>query len=228
MGILLINQSSAIKDDDVKRIAEACDIQLREHVAPAWNFADPLSVAFGKELDNESFPFFFVDDIPEAPGALAYHYVQDNGMPAGKIGVKTTLRAKELVSVSTSHEAVELQCDIFCASWSFSSEQRCLVATEACDPVESYTYMIGDQSVSDFVTPYYFTDNALGHPLDYMGKVTKTFEIAPGGYQIQMKAGRVFNKYGEGFSDVLRKAKDANKTRTYWREITMAIALEAN
>ena len=227
MGIVLINQSTAIKDADVKGIAEACDIQLREHVAPAWNFADPLGVTFASESDPESFPFYFVDDIPETPGALAYHYVDDNGMPAGKIGVKTTLRVKESVSVSTSHEAVELQCDIFCASWSFSSEHRCLVATEACDPVESYAYPIGGQSVSDFVTPYYFTDNALGHPLDYMNKLSKTFQIAPGGYQIQMKAGQVFNKYGNKFSKALRKAKDANQTRTYWRQITMAIALES-
>src|SRR5207249_1178530 len=115
---------------------------------------------------------------------------------------------------------VELQCDIFCASWSFSSELRCLVATEACDPVESYSYEISGQTVSDFVTPYYFTDNSLGHPLDYMGRLSKTFEIASGGYQIQMKAGRVFNRYGDGFPDALRAAKDANKTRTYWRQIT--------
>ena len=228
MGIVLINQSSAIKDDDVKQIAAACHIQLRDHVGPAWNFAEPLSVSFASKPDANSFAFFFVDDIPEAPGALAYHFVDDNGMPAGKIGVKTTLNAGESVSAATSHEAVELQCDIFCAAWSFSSELRCLVATEACDPVQSYSYKVGGQDVSDFVTPYYFTDNALGHPLDYMKKLSKTFEIAPGGYQIQMKAGRVFNKYGDGLTDALRAAKDANQTRTYWRQITMAIALEPN
>ena len=94
MGIVLINQSSAIKDDDVKRIAEACHIQLRDHVGPAWNFAEPLSVTFASEPDADSFAFFFVDDIPEAPGALAYHFVDDNGMPAGKIGVETTLRGR--------------------------------------------------------------------------------------------------------------------------------------
>jgi len=228
MGIVLINQSTAIKDDDVKRIAEACHVQLRDHVGPAWNFAEPLSVAFATATDADSFAFFFVDDIPEAPGALAYHFVDDNGMPAGKIGVKTTLSAGESVSSATSHEAVELQCDIFCAAWSFSSEHRCLVATEACDPVQSYSYKIGKQDMSDFVTPYYFTDNAIGHPLDYMGKLSKTFEIAPGGYQIQMKAGRVFNKFGDGLTDALRAAKEANQTRTYWRQITMAIALQSD
>ena len=227
MGIVLINQSTAIKDAEIKKIAHACHVQLRDHVGPAWNFAEPLSVSFAAKAAADDFPFYFVDDIPEAPGALAYHYVDDNGMPAGKIGVRTTLDAKESVSSATSHEAVELQCDIFCAAWSFSSEHRCLVATEACDPVQSYSYKIGDQDVSDFVTPYYFTDNALGHPLDYMNKLSKTFEIAPGGYQIQMKAGKVFNKYGEGLSDALRAAKDANQTRTYWRQITMAIALQA-
>jgi hypothetical protein len=51
--------------------------------------------------------------IPEAPGALAYHFVQPDGVPAGKIGVETTLNAGETVASATSHEAVELQCDIF-------------------------------------------------------------------------------------------------------------------
>jgi hypothetical protein len=226
VGIVLINQSSAISDDEVRQTAEACDTQLREHVAPAWNFAEPLSVAFATEVAADSFPFLFVDDIPEAPGALAYHYVEDNGMPAGKIGVNTTLQANESVSAAASHEAVELQCDIFCAAWSFSSEHRCLVATEACDPVQSYSYQIGDVDVSDFVTPYYFTDNALGHELDYLGMISKPFEIAPGGYQIRLKAGRVYNRYGDQFSDALRAAKDASHTRTYWRQITVAIALQ--
>ena len=230
MGITFINQSTAITDEDVKRIAEACDIQLRRDVGPSWNIDKPLKVKAGKNPTKGSYPFFLVDDIPEAPGALAYHYVQDNGVPAGKIGVKTTLKAKESVSSAASHEAVELQCDIFCSAWSYSDRLRCLVATEACDPVQNGTYEIqvadGTQvEVSNFVTPYYFTENALGNALDHLGQLKETFGIAPGGYQIQMKGGKVNNVFGAGVSAELKDAKAASQARTFWRHVTMATAL---
>jgi len=143
--------------------------------------------------------------------------------------VSTTLAAHESVSSATSHEAVELQCDIFCASWSYSNRLHCLVATEACDPVQSDTYTIptggGAVEVSNFVTPYYFTEDALGAPLDHLGTVKETFGIAKGGYQIRMKGGAVTNVFGEGFSDDVRAGKEAGHGRTFWRHVTMALAM---
>ena len=228
MAIALINQSSSITDEQVKNIADACNAQLHDHVAPAWDIKSPQEVRTG--LESSSYPFFFVDTIPEAPGALAYHFVQDNGIPAGKIGVETTLKAGESVESATSHEAVELQCDIFCAAWSYSDRLQCLVATEACDPVQADTYEIevADRTkveVSNFVTPYYFTEDPLGQPLDHLGNLKQTFDISPGGYQIQMKAGKVSNVYGANFSSALRAGKEASRGRTFWRNVTMAIAM---
>ncbi len=228
MGIVLINQSAKISDKDVKNIAEACDLQLRNDVAPAWDISRPLTVTTTPDLS--SYPFYLVDTIPEAPGALAYHFVQPDGVPAGKIGVQTTLQAGDTVAGATSHEAVELQCDIFCASWSFITRLHCLVATEACDPVQgdSYTIKVADGSaipVSNFVTPYYFTDNPLKEPLDHLGKLQETFAISPGGYQIRMRGGKVTNVYGDEVSAALRKGKEASHGRTFWRHVTMALAL---
>jgi hypothetical protein len=230
MSITLVNQSSLIADAEVESIAAACNLQLQNEVSAAWGIKDPLKVTTG--ADPAAYQFLFVDEIPEAPGALAYHYVDpDTGIPAGKIGVKVTRDAGESVSSATSHEAVELQCDVFCASWSFSNRLRCLVATEACDPVQSQTYTIdvggSAVEVSNFVTPYYFTDNALGNPLDHLQKLSRTFDIAPGGYQIQMKAGRVHNVFGANFSSALRAAKEASQGRTFWRNVTMALVMES-
>ena len=230
MGIVLINQSSAITATEVARIAQACHSQLQNEVALAWGIKDPLTVTAAASAGPGSYPFFLVDNIPEAPGALAYHWVQENGVPAGKIGVKTTQSAGESVSSATSHEAVELQCDIYCATWSFSNRLRCLVATEACDPVQSETYSITVDGtavqVSNFVTPSYFTDNALGSTLDHLGSLNQTFAVAHGGYQIQMKAGRVHNAFGDGVSDALRAGKEASQGRTFWRGVTMALAMQ--
>jgi len=228
MNIALINHSTAISDEEVKHIAEACDIQLQRDVAPVWDIMHPLRVKSARS--HNDYPFYLVDEIPEEKDALAYHYVQDNGVPAGKIGVKVTMDAGETVSSATSHEAVELQCDIFCASWSYSTRLRCLVATEACDPVQSDVYTVETHDgtrvqVSNFVTPAYFTDDPLGKPLDHLGKVHKTFDIAKGGYQVRMKAGRVDNVYGRDFSARVRAGKEASHGRTFWRNVTMALAM---
>jgi len=228
VGITFINQSKLITDKEVANIAAACNSQLANEVAAAWDIDHPLPVTTKKDAD--SYPFFFVDEIPEAPGALAYHYVQDDGVPAGKIGVKTTLDAKESVESAASHEAVELQCDIFCATWSYSDKLQCLVATEACDPVQgdSYTITVADGTkvpVSNFVTPYYFTDNPLKHPVDHLGTLKDPFDIAAGGYQIRMKGGKVSNVFGPDASKALMDGKAASHGRTFWRNVTMYLAL---
>ena len=137
-----------------------------------------------------------------------------------------------MVETAASHEAVELQCDIFCASWSFSNRLSCLVATEACDPVQgdSYTVDIADGTkvpVSNFVTPAYFTDNALGNKVDYLGKLNETFAISPGGYQIQMKGGAVKQAWGAQAPAALREGKARSQGRTFWRAVTMAIAMQS-
>jgi hypothetical protein len=231
MGIVLINQSTVLTDAEVHQIAAACDHQLRNEVAKAWNIRDPLRVTTAN--DPQAYPFFLVDTIPEEAGALAYHYVQDNGIPAGKIGVKTTQDAGESVSSATSHEAVELQCDIFCASWSYSDRLRCLVATEACDPVQNDTYTVKVAGatlveVSNFVTPSYFTEDAQGRPLDHLGSLKETFSIAKGGYQIRMKGGKVTNVFGDSFSPTVRAGKEASRGRTFWRHVTMALAMSGD
>jgi hypothetical protein len=232
MNIRLINQSSSISDAEVKNIAAACAIQLANDVGPAWGISEPLTVTVGTvPEDSSSYPFFLVDTIPDVPGALAYHYVQPNGVPAGKIAVQTTIQAGETVASATSHEAVELQCDEFCASWSFSTRLSCLVATEACDPVQGDTYNItvagSKVPVSNFVTPYYFTDNPLKQTLDHLGNLSQSFDISPGGYQIRMKGGKTTNVYGPAVSAALRKGKEASQGRTFWRHVTMALALSA-
>lgn len=79
--------------------------------------------------------------------------------------------------------------------------------------------------VSNFVTPYYFTEDSLGNKLDHLGVLNRPFAIAPGGYQIQMKAGKVDSVFGAAVSAELRAAKAASQTRTFWRHVTMAIAL---
>jgi hypothetical protein len=229
MAIAFVNQSTAVDDQAVLSMAQACHSQLQNEVAEAWQISTPLAVT--TKPSTGDYIFYFVDDIPEAPGALAYHDVDAHGIPYGKIGVKTTLGAGESVSSAASHEAVELQCDIWCASWSFSNTLNCLVATEACDPVQNDTYKIqvadgSEVEVSNFVTPKYFTPQLRG-PFDHLGSLARAFEIGAGGYQIQMTAGTVKNVFGSSVPPALIAGKLASRGRTFWRHVTIALALEA-
>jgi len=228
MAIAFVNQSTGVTDQEVADYAEACNTQLQNEVAKAWQIADPLAVTVTPSKGD--YLFYFVDEIPEAPGALAYHDVDANGVPYGKIGVKTTQQAGESVSSAASHEAVELQCDIYCASWSFSNGLKSLVATEACDPVQSETYKVhvssgADVEVSNFVTPLYFTPVASG-TFDHLGSLSSPFEISHGGYQIRMKGGAVKNVFGDKVSAEYKQAKDLSHGRTYWRQIEILLAQE--
>ena len=143
--------------------------------------------------------------------------------------METTLKAGESISSATSHEAIELQCDIYCASWSFSNGLKCLVATEACDPVQSETYKVhvssgSDVEVSNFVTPLYFTPVTSGN-FDHLGQLTSPFQISSGGYQIRMKGGAVHNVFGDKVSEALKEGKAASRGRTFWRQVTAALIL---
>src|SRR5262249_31056630 len=52
----------------------------------------------------------FLDDADQ-PGALAYHDLTPEGLPLSKVFVRTTIQNGDLVSVSASHELVEMLVD---------------------------------------------------------------------------------------------------------------------
>jgi len=228
MGIQVINQSGQLDATETRRIAQACHIQLQRDVAKAWDIASPLSVGVANRPGW--YRCYFVDKIPEAPGALAYHDIDDDGTPYMKVGVTETLSNGDTISSATSHETVELQCDIFCQEWSYSSGLQHLVATEACDPVQSQSYRIrvGDGTfvpVSNFVTPYYFVDADRGKPLDYLRTLVEPFSIAEGGYRIDMRAGAVKNTFAKGYPRKKKQQIADGHGRTFWRHVTMALAM---
>ena len=82
---------------------------------------------------------------------------------------------------------------------------------------DTYSVKTGDGTlveVSNFVTPYYFTEDPLGQPLDHLGNLKQTFDIAKGGYQIRMKAGTVSNVFGDDFSKQ-RSRRQGSESRTH-------------
>jgi hypothetical protein len=97
------------------------------------------------------------------------------------------------VSVASvlSHEVIEIFVDPFINVWVDGPQIRkgSCYAMEACDPVESNSYVNMSSgvavSVSNFVYRQYFVpDVPAGTKLDHLGVLQHPFTLAPGGYMV--------------------------------------------
>lgn len=194
-------------------IAAAIQVQLRRDLE-SFNETGGNSTcaSYGSEADVEADPqsaadvkFEVTDEIPEAPGAVAYHTTDANGRPLCKIGWAVVqqsggslMRGANSLSVGISHECIEAEGDAYVKSWSDYDASR-EVANEWCDPVQDEAYDIpvptGDATsephqlvaVSNFVTQEWFSDETTG-PFDYLGSRSAARQISPGGY-VELRTG---------------------------------------
>jgi len=77
-------------------------------------------------------------------------------------------------------------------------DPKTMYAYESADPVEALSFPVKGIPMSDFVYPSYFEvfrkPNSV--QFDKMNKVTKTFQILKGGYQIIFKNGKFSQVFG--------------------------------
>jgi hypothetical protein len=150
----------------------------------------------------------FLDDADQ-PGALAYHDLTPDGLPQSKVFVKTTIENHDLVSVSASHELVEMLVDPAINMMTTGPDPRTIYAYESADPVEALSFRVNGIPMSDFVYPSYFEDfhKARSVQFDRLKKIRRPFQILAGGYQIIFKNGKWSQVFGS-----------AAKTRRFARE----------
>jgi hypothetical protein len=112
--------------------------------------------------------------------------------------VKTTLENHDLVSVSASHELVEMLVDPAINLMTTGPDSKTIYAYESADPVEALSFPVRGIQMTDFVYPSYF--ESFRKPgsvkFDAMGKVDKPFQILKDGYQIVFKGGKWSQVYG--------------------------------
>src|SRR5215831_18445391 len=89
-------------------LISAMQAYVTDCVAPVWG--TPAKLLKSKNYLKGAWAMVFLDDADE-PDALAYHDLTPEGLPLSKVFVKTTKENKELVSVSASHELVEMLVD---------------------------------------------------------------------------------------------------------------------
>jgi hypothetical protein len=195
MRIQFINLSTALSQNDAQAIVKGIACQITRDFAPVWGINAQLYLApAGQKTPTPGYWTIGFFDNSDQAGALGYHDLTAEGFPLGKVFVATTLSAGELVSVTASHECLEMLADpdinLVAEFDDAQGNPAKFYAYEVCDACEddSFGYDIavgkGTVHVSDFVTPEYFEQfHSQGSTLfDMLGHINEPFQILSGGY----------------------------------------------
>lgn len=206
--IACFNKATVALGVNFDALIAAMQVFVDKHVAPVWG--TPAKLIKSKGFVKGAWAMVFLDDADQ-PGALAYHDLTPDGLPQSKVFVKTTLKNKDLVSVSASHELVEMLVDPAINLMTTGPDPKTFYAYESADPVEALSFPVNGIAMSDFVYPAYF--EAFHKPgsvqFDRLKKVKKPFQILSGGYQIIFKNG----KWSQIFGSVSKKKRFALEDR---------------
>jgi hypothetical protein len=206
--IACFNKASTPLGVDFNDLIAAMQTFVDQHVVPVWG--TPAKLVKSKDFVKGAWAMVFLDNADE-PGALAYHDLTPDGLPQSKVFVKTTLDNNDLVSVSASHELVEMLVDPAINMMTTGPDSRTVYAYESADPVEELTFKVNGIPMTDFVYPAYF--EVFRKPgstrFDHMRKVKRPFQILPGGYQSIFKNG----KWSEVFGSAAKKKRFAKENR---------------
>jgi hypothetical protein len=200
--ITCFNQATVGLEVDFDKLIAAMQTYIDKFIVPIW--ATPAKLIKTSGFQKGAWAMVFLDDADQ-PEALAYHDLTPDGLPISKVFVKTTLADKQLVSVSASHELVEMLVDPAINMMTTGPDLKTMYAYESADPVESLSFPVDGIEMSDFVYPSYF--EVFHKPgsvhFDQMNKVTKPFQILSGGYQIIFKDAKWSQVFG---SEAKKKA----------------------
>lgn len=213
----------------IKNLSSHTDVPLAEmthlvsvqifHYDARWPGASHVV----KDLQLQGFYLALVDDLPEAPGALGYHDIDDEGRPYSKVAVNPSLQngsdwltgAYSVVSI-VGHEALETVGDPLCNIWR-DIDAHTQTAQEMCDAVEATGYRHDGADLTNFLLPAWF--NPFGRaPFDYLGQLTAPFTMTDGGYMLLNKGGTVTQQTNAQMPDW---RKQATRTRASMRGLTV-------
>lgn len=193
--IACFNQAETPLGGDFTALIKAMQAYVDRYVAPVWG--TPARLVRSTGFRKHAWAMVFLDDADQ-PGALAYHDLTPDGLPLAKVFVRTTVANGDLVSVSASHELVEMLVDPAINLMSTGPDSKATYAYESADPVEALSFKVNGVPMSDFVYPSYF--EGFHKPgsvkFDQMGKVSRPFQILKGGYQIVFKNGKWTQVFG--------------------------------
>lgn len=206
--IAVLNKSTRFSTADTKTAVAAVAHQLRYHAAPHWGMTSVPVVFYSQDTDVPKGAYVIgIYDNSDQPGALGYHTEEGDGTVDGRVFAGpvldnggTALSGALTVASVLSHEVLEAFVDPQVNRWAQAPDGS-LFAVEVGDPVESWSYNIFVNqvpvSVSDFVFPAWFDDNApAGSRTHYQSQPLASFTLGHGGYAIKMSGGSESAVYG--------------------------------
>ncbi|MGH9546706.1 MAG: hypothetical protein ACRD23_15985 [Terriglobales bacterium] len=207
-SIACFNKATIALGVDFDDLIAAMQVYVDKYVAPVWG--TPAKLVATQGFQKGAWAVVFLDDADQ-PDALAYHDLTPDGLPESKVFVKTTLDNHDLVSVSASHELVEMLVDPAINLMTTGPDPKLVYAYESADPVEALSFDVNGIQMSDFIYPSYFEafHKAGSVRFDQLNKVTKPFQILSGGYQIILKNG----KWSQVFGSAAKKKSFAREDR---------------
>lgn len=195
--------SSGVPDQQVIEFVAALEQQVVQHFGPAWHIGAHLKVVPSTEKPPAGAWTVALLDSSDQAGALGYHDLTPDGLPLGKVFAGTDRQYGQSVSVTLSHELLEMLADPWINLCAQADDGK-FYAWESCDAVEgdSLGYVIGGVLVSSFLTPAWFGHG--GGQVSYPeGRVSAPFQLAKGGY-----AGVFDPASGQGWTQVTAQQHD--------------------
>lgn len=185
--IAVLNRSTVADDPEVQRITAALQKQVSDDFSGAWGVNAELTFLPRGDTNGWQGKWnLVVLDTSDEANALGYHDLTPDGLPLGKAFAKTDQMVGSQLSVTMSHELLEMLGDPDINLLAPDENGR-IYAYEDCDAVEAdeLGYEIDGVLVSDFVHPSWFVSSfaqVKGMRFDHGGHVSKPFELAKGGY----------------------------------------------
>jgi hypothetical protein len=173
--VIVDHPDSGANNVDLVAIARALERQVQEHAAPLLGVTCTVGVASAPVSGAWCIGLFKDAD---QPGALGYHDLTPDGLPLAKVFPLLDQQDGADLSVTISHELLEMLADPWLRLGMQTSDGR-FYAYEACDAVEADSYDVDGVKVSNFVLPGWYGG---GGKLDYLGLCTQPLEVRPGGY----------------------------------------------
>jgi len=186
--ISFFNESTVLKDSDVKAAIAPLQTQVTRDFAPVWGVdADVAFFPKGTQPPAKTWQIGMFDNSDQA-GALGYHDLTPDGLPLGKVFAKTDQEYKSQWTVTASHELLEMLGDPDINLYGLWQDGWVITfyAYEVCDACEAdkYGYKINGVLVSDFVYPSWFEGfrKKGSTQFDFGNQIQEPFQLLEGGY----------------------------------------------
>lgn len=190
--ITIWNQSATFSDADLLPLCNALQLQISRDFYPAWGVNASIFYTPSSKSPSPGHWVISLLENSDTAGALGLHDLTPDGLPLGKAFVATTKADGGQISVTVSHELVEMLGDPDVNL--IAQNNNILYAYETADAVEADALSYGITipagwagagqtiQVSDFVLPSWFEGFRTTGPFAFKTELTAPFQLSPGGY----------------------------------------------